>query len=320
MINIITEDNPSHCLHNNCRAFLSRCSMKFLFKIKSMNMNTSKNIFKAAIILLVSVITAKAQSGEEKFNQVCKACHTIGGGKLVGPDLKGVTAKRSEEWLLKWTKSSQSLINSGDADAKAVFEANNKIPMPDQNLADAELKAIYTYIGAQSGNAETVSVPVKVEKPQDAASSDNASAEDILLGKNLFEGAVFSNGGPACISCHNVNHSDVIAGGLLAKDLTNVHPRMGGDAGLKGILGAPPFPAMTEAYKNKPLTEKEIYALTAFLNKVNKDNNNAASVNPLLTWGFAGLAAWICVVFILWYNRKKNTVKLKIYERQVRSF
>jgi len=53
--------------------------------------------------------------GEQVFNTTCFACHTIGGGRLIGPDLAGVHEKRSQEWLEKFIKSSQSMINAGDA-------------------------------------------------------------------------------------------------------------------------------------------------------------------------------------------------------------
>ena len=291
-------------------------------------MNSLKQNFRntfAVIILLVVVISSNAQSGEETFNKTCKACHTVGGGKLVGPDLNGVTSKRSSEWLMKWTKSSQSLINSGDADAKTVFEANNKIPMPDQNLSDAEIQAVIEYIKSKSslGEVSALATPANAAPLATGKSSDNASAEEITLGQNLYEGGTgLANGGPACVSCHNVGSDRIIPGGLLAKDLTTVHSRMGGDAGLSGILNAPPFPAMTQAYKNKQITEKEIFAITSFLNKVEKENGlqPVEATSPLMKWGFLGLVIWICVVLLIWFNRKKHTVKKKIFDRQVRSF
>lgn len=88
-----------------------------------------------------------AQSGGEKlFKTYCTACHTIGKGKLVGPDLKGVETRRKEDWLIKFIKSSQTMVKAGDAQAVKVFNDYGKIPMPDQNLSDAEIKSIIGYI------------------------------------------------------------------------------------------------------------------------------------------------------------------------------
>ena len=263
-----------------------------------------------------------AQDGEAAFKQNCGVCHRIGGGKLIGPDLLGVTTKRSEDWLMKWTKSSTALINSGDADAKAMFEEYNKLVMPDQALADADLKSIFAFIASKSSTEPQVASTDTTKKAVVADASNNATPDIIEMGKNIFIGSyALANGGPACISCHNVNYKDVLSGGLLAKDLTSVYSRLGGDAGLIGILGAPPFPAMTQSYKEKPLTEKEIAALTAFFNKIDKDKANqiVASSDPLLTGGVAGLCGILIMIFIIWFSRKKHTVKKAIYNRQLKS-
>lgn len=276
-------------------------------------------------IFFISTLTLKAQNGEQIFKNSCAACHTVGGGKRVGPDLVGMSTKRSEAWLIKWIKSSQSMIQSGDPDAIAAFEANNKVPMPDQNLSDVEIKEVIDYINTKSSAAEVpVAATAAISQPQEPIkSSDIASEEEILLGQNIFEGGTrLANGGAACIFCHNLNTDRIIPGGLLAKDLTAVYTRMGGDAGLTGILNAPPFPAMTEAYKNKPMTESEIYAVVSFLNKVEKESatQTATATNPLLKYGFIGFAMWVGIVFLVWFRRKKYAVNKRIFDRQVKSY
>ncbi len=275
-----------------------------------------------AIALLLVVMfffphAMHAQNGETLFKQTCAACHSIGKGKLVGPDLHSISTKRNEQWLIKWIKSSQTLINSGDADAIAVFESFNKMPMPDQNLPESDIKAIISYIADRSSQ-----VPVQSETVAIGDVSDNATEQEIVTGQKLFDGSIrLANGGAACISCHNVISDRIMAGGLLAKDLTAAHSRLGGDAGILGILNAPPFPAMTQAYNGKPITEKEIASLTAFLNKAEKESaTQKAAMHPLLKWGFVGWIGWIVIIFIIWYKRKKDTVKLQIFKRQVKSF
>ncbi len=74
-----------------------------------------------AIICLTWPSLSFAQApGEAEFNTTCVACHTVGKGRLVGPDLAGVTERRSAEWLISFIKSSQARINSGVRDAVSV--------------------------------------------------------------------------------------------------------------------------------------------------------------------------------------------------------
>lgn len=266
--------------------------------------------------------TLSAQDGEGIFKQKCSACHKVGGGRFVGPDLIGVTEKRSEDWLMKWTRSSATLIASGDKDANAIYKEFNGTAMPDQPLTDEEFKALFGFIKSKSGGGEVATADTTKKASPAPDASLTATAEQIEVGKNLFMGSnAFVNGGAACISCHNVNYNGVIPGGLLAKDLTSVHSRLGGDAGLMGILGAPPFPAMTQAYKDKPLTDIEIANIIAFLNKVDKDtaNQTASTFNYLAYGGFAGMCGLLVLIFGMWFVRKKNTVKKDIYDRQVKS-
>lgn len=271
---------------------------------------------------LVSFEGLKAQDGATIFKQKCSACHKIGEGRFVGPDLKDVTTRRSEEWLLKWTKSSTALIASGDKDAVAIFNEFNKMAMVDFDLPDADIKSIFAYIASKSGGAVSATADTTKAAAPAPDASLTASPAQIDEGKNLFMGSTaFVNGGASCISCHNVNYTGVIPGGLLAKDLTASHSRLGGDAGLMAILNAPPFPAMTQAYNGKPITEQEIAALTAFLYKVDKDtaNQTVSTMDPLLYGGVAGAAGLFVLVYFVWIVRKKNTVKKDIYDRQIKS-
>lgn len=264
---------------------------------------------------------AQAQDGKALFQQ-CAACHTIGGGRLVGPDLEGVNYNRSEEWLVKFIQSSQSLIKSGDVDAIAVFNDYNKMIMPDQNVSDAEAKAIIAHIASLSPEpkAETTEEEVVEEI---AVVEVVFTEEDVAMGKALFEGRErFKNGGVTCVSCHNVAVDDLIPGGLLAADLTEAYSRLGGVAAIKGILASPPFPAMRTSYGEHPLTEKEIHQLQAFLKYADEQKiyQNAPYYGSILTYG--GLTVFITLLFIitwLWHYRKKQHVKKEIYDRQLKS-
>lgn len=108
-----------------------------------------KNSLSIIVILAIccSFISAQnAANGEKLFKATCTACHSIGKGKVVGPDLAGVTSKRNEKWLISWIKSSSAMIKKNDPVAVKLFNENNKMPMPDNNLTDAQVKDILAYI------------------------------------------------------------------------------------------------------------------------------------------------------------------------------
>ncbi len=257
--------------------------------------------------------TAQADPGKERFTKICAACHTVGGGKLVGPDLKGVTERRDREWLKKFIKSSQSMVKSGDKVAVELFEEFNKVAMPDAPYSDEEIESVLKYIeSASASGGGGGAAPIKVSE----------SPADIAKGQDLFQGVQrLSNGGAACNSCHHVKNDAVIGGGVLAKELTSVFSTVGG-AGVSAILGAPPFPVMEEAYKEHPLTEDEIVALIAFLQEADKQQ---AFQEPrdygvkLFVSGIIGWAVLMGLFGLIWARRKKGSVNHDIYARQVKS-
>jgi hypothetical protein len=107
------------------------------------------SILIASIILIHGAVVnhSYAQPPDAaKLFQVCSACHTIGKGKLVGPDLMGVNDRHPREWMFRFIRNSQEMVQAGDPAAVKLFEENNKIPMPPQNLTDEQIIAILDYI------------------------------------------------------------------------------------------------------------------------------------------------------------------------------
>jgi nitrite reductase (NO-forming) len=86
----------------------------------------------------------EAVRGKLDFESKCLACHSIGEGKKLGPDLAGVTKRRSDAWLTRWLKAPEKMLES-DADAKAMLKEFNNLPMPNQSLGDAEIKQYIKY-------------------------------------------------------------------------------------------------------------------------------------------------------------------------------
>lgn len=84
-----------------------------------------------------------ALKGKQAFELKCLACHSIAGGDKLGPDLYQVTKRRSEAWLGRWMHDPQGMLQT-DPIAKEML-AKYKIPMPNQNASEEEIKAYLAY-------------------------------------------------------------------------------------------------------------------------------------------------------------------------------
>lgn len=47
-------------------------------------------------------------NGQRLFASKCSACHTIGKGDKLGPDLAGVSARRERAWIARYTAQATS--------------------------------------------------------------------------------------------------------------------------------------------------------------------------------------------------------------------
>lgn len=94
----------------------------------------------------ISTAAPDIAKGQEFFaTKGCTACHKVGGGKLVGPDLKGVTARRSETWLKQMILRPDVMVKEDDVAKKLLAETF--VPMPNQNVdPKAELPFIMSYL------------------------------------------------------------------------------------------------------------------------------------------------------------------------------
>ena len=145
--------------------------------------------------------------------------------------------------------------------------------------------------------------------------NETAFSEQAKKGMALFEGSTrFSNGGPSCITCHNITNDKLIPGGLFAKDLTEAN-------GATAVAFASTLPnaPMNKAYGNKKITQEELDALSAFFDYTNatKDTQTKKSgFSYFIIGGIVGLIVLFLLVQVIWMGRKKGMVKDDIFKRQ----
>lgn len=207
------------------------------------------------LFMLIFITTSHSFEPATYFQTKCLSCHTVGQGDDVGPDLKGVTKRRDKQWLIHFIQDSQTLIENGDPIANKLFIKYKKKKMPEHELTSEEAAQLLTYI-------ESGKVKADVKKIRSALDANPFELEN---GKKLFMGQVkLAKGGPSCITCHSAGDAGVLGGGTLGPDLTNVYTSYN-DKGLEKVIRNINFPTMVNLYKNKELTEDEVFQIKSFL-------------------------------------------------------
>jgi cytochrome c2 len=242
---------------------------------------------------------ADAAAGQQVFENNCTACHTIGKGALVGPDLKDVTTRRPHDWLQQWISAPDAMLAKKDSYATNLLHQFHDVAMPNLGLSAADVDAVIAYLatnGAGGSSAAAAAAP---------AVEGNAEA-----GKELFTGvARYANGGPPCMACHSVGGIGSLGGGQLAPDLTTVVSRFGGPSAVDAFVAGTPTPTMKAVWSKQPLTPQERANVVAFLAQAAVTERPASAI-----WQLGGLAALGAVILLViaairWQNRLRFGVR-----------
>ena len=92
----------------------------------------------------------EATRGQALFGNLCRGCHTIGGGDRVGPDLVGLSSRRSNEWAARYIMSPKQVHSEGDATAKELVGRFPRVRMPNLGLSDLDAQDLLAYIAVRS--------------------------------------------------------------------------------------------------------------------------------------------------------------------------
>lgn len=81
------------------------------------------------------------------FLQKCAKCHTIGGGRRVGPDLRGVADRHEKEWILAFVMNPDAYLDSDPA-AKKLLAENNGVRMENAHVTREQAEGLLEFISA----------------------------------------------------------------------------------------------------------------------------------------------------------------------------
>ena len=241
-----------------------------------------------------------SQDSPDFFRQNCMNCHTIGGGRLTGPDLKDVSERKDREWLIGFTMNPKSYIDSGDPYAIKILEESRNVPMPTlPGMTRERSENLLDLIDAESKLAESQFKGLQISnKP--FTDADRKSGRDIFLCTHRLEA-----GGAACISCHSMHDVTALGGGRLGPDLTNIYERLKGRKALSAWLVAPGTETMQPIFKNHPISNDEIHALVAYFEASAGESPAQATSSriALLLIGLIGAAATVFGFDAIWKRR-----------------
>ena len=84
-----------------------------------------------------------AEEGKTIYANMCMACHKPD-QKFIGPAPKGILERRSPEWVMNMILNPQEMIQK-DPIAKKLLMEFNGAPMANQNLTEAQARAVLEY-------------------------------------------------------------------------------------------------------------------------------------------------------------------------------
>jgi protein SCO1/2 len=111
--------------------------------------------------------------GEYLFSTRCSACHTVGKGDGVGPDLLGVTKVRERGWLSRFIAMPDQVLAERDPIALALHARYEQVNMPNLRLGPEDVAALVEYLDRRTAALEGQG-SAAVEPPDGAAAAPGA--------------------------------------------------------------------------------------------------------------------------------------------------
>jgi cytochrome oxidase Cu insertion factor (SCO1/SenC/PrrC family) len=98
----------------------------------------------------VSLGDAIGLPGQALFIKTCAACHSIGRGEKVGPDLVGLASRRTRAWIASYITAPDKMRSEGDPIALEMVAKYRAVRMPNLGLSEHDASDVMAYLEAQT--------------------------------------------------------------------------------------------------------------------------------------------------------------------------
>lgn len=112
-------------------------------KTENVDPMSNKGIGPIKSVTVGEIDDALVSTGETVFKAKCTACHKIS-KKFVGPALKGLTQRRSPEWIMNMAMNPEEMIQKDPIAMQLLIDFNGA-PMANQNISEDEARALLEY-------------------------------------------------------------------------------------------------------------------------------------------------------------------------------
>ena len=128
---------------------------------------------------LAELKEVKDTPGEGLFIKACAACHTVGKGDRVGPDLNGVAARRGRDWLSKFITRPDKMFAQNDPIALALAEKFPGTRMPNLQITENDATDLIAYLEARTyaANADPEAAAAHAKQHKHEQAQDSGHAE-----------------------------------------------------------------------------------------------------------------------------------------------
>lgn len=120
-----------------------------------------------------------SDKGRYAFTTQCAACHTIGHGDKIGPDLLGVTNVRERAWLERFISTPDKVLAEKDPIATALYKKYNSVNMPNLRMSPEDLHSLIDFLERQGATQD------KTAASADKSSTDKTGTAKAVSGQPM---------------------------------------------------------------------------------------------------------------------------------------